>query len=86
MTDLKVLTLIALLALLLLLYNNTCNVRVPFKGLMSKHTQSYLIISAVHRLQVVGCMPPPVSSAVILTKAVGGNEVKNTSLYFVYPL
>ncbi|XP_071786692.1 sodium/bile acid cotransporter 7-like isoform X2 [Asterias amurensis] len=25
-------------------------------------------------LQVVGCMPPPVSSAVILTKAVGGNE------------
>lgn len=27
-----------------------------------------------YRLQVVGCMPPPVSSAVILTKAVGGNE------------
>lgn len=26
------------------------------------------------RLHVVGCMPPPVSSAVILTKAVGGNE------------
>uniref|UniRef100_A0AAZ3R0K1 Sodium/bile acid cotransporter n=1 Tax=Oncorhynchus tshawytscha TaxID=74940 RepID=A0AAZ3R0K1_ONCTS len=26
-------------------------------------------------LQTVGCMPPPVSSAVILTKAVGGNEV-----------
>nr|XP_039264669.1 sodium/bile acid cotransporter 7-like [Styela clava] len=25
-------------------------------------------------LQVVGCMPPPVSSAVILTKSVGGNE------------
>lgn len=25
-------------------------------------------------LRVVGCMPPPVSSAVILTKAVGGNE------------
>ncbi|XP_061420145.1 sodium/bile acid cotransporter 7-like [Lethenteron reissneri] len=25
-------------------------------------------------LQVVACMPPPVSSAVILTKAVGGNE------------
>lgn len=25
-------------------------------------------------LLVVGCMPPPVSSAVILTKAVGGNE------------
>ena len=23
---------------------------------------------------MVGCMPPPVSSAVILTKAVGGNE------------
>ncbi|MBN3297164.1 NTCP7 protein, partial [Amia calva] len=27
-------------------------------------------------LQTVGCMPPPVSSAVILTKAVGGNEVR----------
>lgn len=26
------------------------------------------------RLHVVGCMPPPVSSAVILTKAVGGND------------
>ncbi|XP_074651954.1 sodium/bile acid cotransporter 7-B-like isoform X2 [Tubulanus polymorphus] len=25
-------------------------------------------------LQVVSCMPPPVSSAVILTKAIGGNE------------
>ncbi|KAJ3585543.1 hypothetical protein NHX12_014262 [Muraenolepis orangiensis] len=25
-------------------------------------------------IQTVGCMPPPVSSAVILTKAVGGNE------------
>uniref|UniRef100_A0A672PKD6 Sodium/bile acid cotransporter 7-like n=1 Tax=Sinocyclocheilus grahami TaxID=75366 RepID=A0A672PKD6_SINGR len=25
-------------------------------------------------LQTVACMPPPVSSAVILTKAVGGNE------------
>ncbi|XP_042133439.1 sodium/bile acid cotransporter 7 isoform X6 [Peromyscus maniculatus bairdii] len=27
-------------------------------------------------LQTVGCMPPPVSSAVILTKAVGGNEMR----------
>uniref|UniRef100_A0AC11E7E9 Uncharacterized protein n=1 Tax=Ovis aries TaxID=9940 RepID=A0AC11E7E9_SHEEP len=27
-------------------------------------------------LQTVGCMPPPVSSAVILTKAVGGNEAR----------
>uniref|UniRef100_A0A3Q2LKH3 Solute carrier family 10 member 7 n=1 Tax=Equus caballus TaxID=9796 RepID=A0A3Q2LKH3_HORSE len=27
-------------------------------------------------LQTVGCMPPPVSSAVILTKAVGGNEIQ----------
>ena len=26
-------------------------------------------------LLVVGAMPPPVSSAVILTKAIGGNEV-----------
>ncbi len=30
-----------------------------------------------HRLHTVGCMPPPVSSAVILTKAVGGNEVRS---------
>ncbi|XP_015256547.1 PREDICTED: sodium/bile acid cotransporter 7 isoform X5 [Cyprinodon variegatus] len=29
-------------------------------------------------LQTVSCMPPPVSSAVILTKAVGGNEVTLT--------
>jgi sodium/bile acid cotransporter 7 len=27
------------------------------------------------RLLVISCMPPPVSSAVIMTKAVGGNEV-----------
>ena len=27
------------------------------------------------RLTILSCMPPPVSSAVILTKAVGGNEV-----------
>uniref|UniRef100_A0A8B9KRM6 Sodium/bile acid cotransporter n=1 Tax=Astyanax mexicanus TaxID=7994 RepID=A0A8B9KRM6_ASTMX len=32
-------------------------------------------------LQTVGCMPPPVSSAVILTKAVGGNEVRERNLY-----
>uniref|UniRef100_A0ACB8E835 Uncharacterized protein n=1 Tax=Sphaerodactylus townsendi TaxID=933632 RepID=A0ACB8E835_9SAUR len=31
-------------------------------------------------LQTVGCMPPPVSSAVILTKAVGGNEVHDMAL------
>ncbi|MBN3316528.1 NTCP7 protein, partial [Atractosteus spatula] len=30
-------------------------------------------------LQTVGCMPPPVSSAVILTKAVGGNELGSSS-------
>uniref|UniRef100_A0A3B4XM40 Sodium/bile acid cotransporter n=1 Tax=Seriola lalandi dorsalis TaxID=1841481 RepID=A0A3B4XM40_SERLL len=29
-------------------------------------------------LQTVSCMPPPVSSAVILTKAVGGNEVTHS--------
>ena len=28
-----------------------------------------------YSLLVVGAMPPPVSSAVILTKTVGGNEV-----------
>ncbi|XP_054108849.1 sodium/bile acid cotransporter 7 isoform X5 [Callithrix jacchus] len=32
-------------------------------------------------LQTVGCMPPPVSSAVILTKAVGGNETEFRSCY-----
>uniref|UniRef100_A0A8C0LNV0 Sodium/bile acid cotransporter n=1 Tax=Canis lupus dingo TaxID=286419 RepID=A0A8C0LNV0_CANLU len=31
-------------------------------------------------LQTVGCMPPPVSSAVILTKAVGGNEVSHRGI------
>ena len=30
----------------------------------------------VFRLTLLSCMPPPVSSAVILTKAVGGNEVR----------
>ena len=41
------------------------------------------------RLKVFGCMPPPVSSAVILTRAVGGNEVslklvnKQTTFYRV---
>uniref|UniRef100_A0A671PBQ3 Sodium/bile acid cotransporter n=1 Tax=Sinocyclocheilus anshuiensis TaxID=1608454 RepID=A0A671PBQ3_9TELE len=30
-------------------------------------------------LQTVACMPPPVSSAVILTKAVGGNELGSSS-------
>ena len=41
------------------------------------------------RLKVLGCMPPPVSSAVILTRAVGGNEVslklvnKQTTFYRV---
>lgn len=38
------------------------------------------LLSVVFSLQTVGCMPPPVSSAVILTKAVGGNEV---SFHFV---
>lgn len=36
-----------------------------------------LYILLLPRLQTVSCMPPPVSSAVILTKAVGGNEVKH---------
>jgi hypothetical protein len=41
------------------------------------------------RLKVLGCMPPPVSSAVILTRAVGGNQVslklvnKQTTFYMV---
>lgn len=34
-------------------------------------------------LQTVGCMPPPVSSAVILTKAVGGNEVSWLQFCFI---
>ncbi|XP_039606149.1 sodium/bile acid cotransporter 7-like isoform X1 [Polypterus senegalus] len=33
-------------------------------------------------LQTVGCMPPPVSSAVILTKAVGGNELGYLLIYW----
>lgn len=31
-------------------------------------------VNLLHGLTVLSCMPPPVSSAVILTKAVGGNE------------
>ncbi len=34
-----------------------------------------VLLFTIFRLQTVACMPPPVSSAVILTKAVGGNEV-----------
>ena len=34
----------------------------------------YLCSPLPHSLHVVGCMPPPVSTAVILTKAVGGND------------
>uniref|UniRef100_A0A8C5L9Y3 Solute carrier family 10 (sodium/bile acid cotransporter family), member 7 n=1 Tax=Jaculus jaculus TaxID=51337 RepID=A0A8C5L9Y3_JACJA len=46
-------------------------------------TVSYIAVATIFfnsglslktELQTVGCMPPPVSSAVILTKAVGGNE------------
>lgn len=49
--------------------------------LLSYHPLLFLILLFIlflwlSRLQTVGCMPPPVSSAVILTKAVGGNEVK----------
>lgn len=42
----------------------------------SCYNNYYVKHSVFHlcRLQVVGCMPPPVSSAVILTKAVGGND------------
>lgn len=40
----------------------------------------------VRRLQTVGCMPPPVSSAVILTKAVGGNEVRECYYNFLNSL
>ena len=44
----------------------------------SCHTHTHHTHTHTHtpRLHVVGCMPPPVSSAVILTKAVGGNEVR----------
>ena len=34
----------------------------------------WYIISFFFRFITLSCMPPPVSSAVILTKAVGGNE------------
>ena len=43
-----------------------------FKGFLSKVTS--LDPWLLSGLTVVSCMPPPVSSAVILTKAVGGNE------------
>ncbi|MEQ2231372.1 hypothetical protein ILYODFUR_038905 [Ilyodon furcidens] len=38
------------------------------------HQFILFILLSLPRLQTVSCMPPPVSSAVILTKAVGGNE------------
>ncbi|XP_013405194.1 sodium/bile acid cotransporter 7-like, partial [Lingula anatina] len=38
--------------------------------LENSHLEEWLLKG----LMVVGCMPPPVSSAVILTKTVGGNE------------
>lgn len=41
----------------------------------SKYYILCVCVSLSLSLQTVGCMPPPVSSAVILTKAVGGNEV-----------
>ena len=43
-----------------------------FKGFLAKVTS--LDPWLLSGLTVVSCMPPPVSSAVILTKAVGGNE------------
>ncbi|XP_786622.3 sodium/bile acid cotransporter 7-B isoform X2 [Strongylocentrotus purpuratus] len=47
-----------------------CFVWVLIKFLSATDIDGWLLKG----LQVVGCMPPPVSSAVILTKAVGGNE------------
>ncbi|XP_041455624.1 sodium/bile acid cotransporter 7-B-like isoform X2 [Lytechinus variegatus] len=47
-----------------------CFIWVLIKFLSVSDIDSWLLKG----LQVVGCMPPPVSSAVILTKAVGGNE------------
>ncbi|XP_035682414.1 sodium/bile acid cotransporter 7-A-like [Branchiostoma floridae] len=47
-----------------------CLIRVLIKGLQYSPINPWLLKG----LMVVGCMPPPVSSAVILTKAVGGNE------------
>lgn len=41
------------------------------KTMAATHIVDAIFLSGLH---VVGCMPPPVSSAVILTKAVGGNE------------
>jgi predicted Na+-dependent transporter len=35
---------------------------------------AFNLLKTFCRLITVGCMPPPVSSAVILTKSVGGNE------------
>lgn len=46
-------------------------------------TLLFILFLWLSRLQTVGCMPPPVSSAVILTKAVGGNEVKEPDTLFL---
>lgn len=44
---------------------------VIIANLLSTSTFDELLLEG---LKVLGCMPPPVSSAVILTRAVGGNE------------
>ncbi len=43
-----------------------------------------VLLFTIFRLQTVACMPPPVSSAVILTKAVGGNEVNKYMIKLLY--
>ena len=45
-----------------------------FKGLVGVLASAGLPAPLLTGLQVVSCMPPPVSSAVILTKACEGNE------------
>ncbi|PWA23989.1 hypothetical protein CCH79_00018632 [Gambusia affinis] len=42
--------------------------------LLKGYSLTLFLLLSLPRLQTVSCMPPPVSSAVILTKAVGGNE------------
>ena len=58
-------------------FNHICVVSKSYNDLSYfQELLNYADILLCHsRLLVVGCMPPPVSSAVILTKAVGGNEV-----------
>ena len=60
--------------------NNTILFDVLFIYLKLNVLKQYRFNTYCCRLRILSCMPPPVSSAVILTKAVGGNEVNTAQM------